>query len=180
VFLTGTHRLWRTDNFFSSAAPTWVPNALASPAPNPNSLNYPGTILEIEFIASDVSCNSYAYGNRGGEVWLTRDGGRTWTNLDPNRNLPPRPVNGLAFEPTNANIIYAALSSFDDATPGQPGHVFKTMNALSGSPTWTDISPPLNEPFNVIRADPTKSQADLCRKRHRAVAQHRCRCDLGA
>jgi uncharacterized protein (TIGR03437 family) len=154
IFLTGSNRMWRTDNFFSSAAPSWAPNGPASAAPLPNSLGYPGTILEIEFIASDTTCDSYAYGNRGGQVWLTRDGGKTWNDLDPGKNLPSRPVNGLAFDPTNPNIVYAALSSFDDATSGKPGHVFKTTNALSASQSWTNVSPPLNEPFNVIRVDP--------------------------
>jgi uncharacterized protein (TIGR03437 family) len=149
VFLTGSNRLWRSDNFFSAATPSWVSN---SPARIPDSLNY--TILEIEFLASDTTCGTYAYGNRGGQVQLTRDGGKTWTDLDPNQSLPPRPVNGLAFDPTNPNILYAALSSFDDATPGKPGHIFKTTNALSSSPSWLNVSPPLNQPFNVIRVDP--------------------------
>jgi len=154
VFLTGSNRLWRTNNFFSSDVPLWAANSPASSAPYPGSLGYPGTILEIEFVASDTSCNTYAYGNRGGQIQLTRDGGKTWIDLDPAKSLPPRPVNGLALDPTNPNVVYAALSSFDDVTPGKPGHVFKTANALSASPAWVNVSPPLNEPFNVIRVDP--------------------------
>src|SRR5262249_25060053 len=102
VFLTGSNRIWRTDNFFSASSPSWVPNGPGSSAP-------PGTILEIEFIASNSTCNSYVYGNRGGQAWLTRDGGKTWTDLDLGKNLPPRPVNGLAFDSTNSNILYVAL-----------------------------------------------------------------------
>jgi uncharacterized protein (TIGR03437 family) len=154
VFLTGTDRMWRTDKFFSSAAPTWVANSPPSPFPSPGSSGNPGTILEIDYVASDTTCNTYAYGTRGGEVQFTYDGGKTWTNLDPNKNLPARGVNGLAFDPTNPSTIYVALSSFDDATPGKPGHVFKTTNALSASPTWVNVSPALNQPFNVIRIDP--------------------------
>src|SRR5262249_38925285 len=122
VFLTGTDRLWRTDNFFSSAAPIWVANGPTSGLPFVRQ----GSILDIEYIASDTTCNTYAYGNRAGQVQLTRDGGRTWTDLDPQQNLPARPVNGLAFDPTNPDVAYAAISSFDDATPGKPGHIFKT------------------------------------------------------
>ncbi|HEY1339541.1 MAG TPA: IPT/TIG domain-containing protein [Bryobacteraceae bacterium] len=151
IFLTGTTRLWRTDNFFNSPAPTWVPDSPPGPTPVfPN----PATVLEIEFLASDATCNSYVYGNRGGQVQITRDGGKTWKDLDPGKNLPARPVNGLAFDPANPNILYAAVSSFDDATPGKPGHIFKSTNALAASPTWVNISPPLNQPFNVIRVDP--------------------------
>lgn len=155
VFLTGTNRMWRTNNFFGSAAPTWAANSPPSPFPYPFSIGYPGTILEIEYVASDTTCNTYVYGTRGGQIELTRDGGKTWTDLDPAKTLPPRPVNGLAFDPTNPNNLYAALSSFDDATPGKPGHVFKTTNALAASPTWANVSPPLNQPFKVIRVDPT-------------------------
>ncbi|HJZ96315.1 MAG TPA: hypothetical protein VKE70_07395, partial [Candidatus Solibacter sp.] len=157
VFLTGTNRMWRTDNFFSSAAPSWTANGPVLTGQNggpPTFANSPATILEISFVASDTSCNSYALGNRGGQVQLTRDGGKTWTDLDPNKNLPPRPVNGLAFDPANPNTLYAALSNFEEATPGKPGHVFKTTNALAASPAWVNVSPPLNEPFNVIRVDP--------------------------
>ncbi|MBI4907580.1 MAG: IPT/TIG domain-containing protein [Acidobacteria bacterium] len=144
VFLTGTYRMWRTDSFFGPAAPPWVAN---SPP-------YSGTILEIEYVSSDKTCNTYVYGTSGGTVQLTRDGGRTWIDLDPRKTLPPRPVNGLAFDPSDPNVIYAALSSFDDATPGKPGHVFKTMNALAATPGWVSVSPPLDQPFNVIRVDP--------------------------
>ena len=154
VFLTGTNRMWRTNAFFSSAAPTWVPNGPPHPYAFPNSINAPGTILAIEYAPSDPTCNTYAYGNRGGEVYLTTDGGGTWKALDAGKNLPARPVNSLAFDPTNPNVLYAALSSFDDATPGKPGHVFKTTNALSAVPSWTNVSPPANVPHNVIALDP--------------------------
>ncbi|HLK51703.1 MAG TPA: putative Ig domain-containing protein [Bryobacteraceae bacterium] len=158
VFVTGTNRIWRVNQFFSSASPLWAANNPPSAFPSPNLLNYQGTILTIEFAPSDATCNSYAYGIRGGQIQLTRNGGNTWTNLDPAMTLPSRPVNGLAFDPTNANILYAAFSSFDDATPGKPGHLFRTTNALSGSPTWLNVSPTLNEPFNVIRVDPVNTK----------------------
>ena len=157
VFLTGTNRAWRTNDFFSAATPTWVANGPVLDGQNgggsafPNS---PATILEIEFAPSDSTCNTYAIGNRRAQLQLTRDGGKTWTDLDPRRSLPPRPVNGLAFDPVNPNILYAALSSFDDATQGQPGHVFKTTNALAASPTWVNVGLQSNQPFNVIRVDP--------------------------
>ena len=153
VFLTGTLRMWRTDNFFNSTAPTWVANGPLGSA-GPNGLASVGTILSIGFAPTDRTCNTYAYGNRGGEVYLTTNGGGTWVDLDAGRTLPARPVNGLAFDPANPNILYIGLSSFDVATPGKPGHVFKTTNALSPSPTWSNISPAIDVPFNVITIDP--------------------------
>src|SRR5205823_6056897 len=103
VFVTGTNRMWRTNNFFSSTAPSWVANGPPSafPYPFPNALDYPGTIHEIEFSALDRVCNTYAYGTRGGQVKLTRNGGTTWTDLDSSKSPPPRPVNGLAFDGAN-------------------------------------------------------------------------------
>jgi photosystem II stability/assembly factor-like uncharacterized protein len=154
VFVTGTNRLWRTNDFFNSTAPTWFQNSPAHPYPIPTALRAPGTVLSIAYAPSDTSCNTYAYGNRGGELSLTQNGGGTWANLDPGRTLPARPINGLAFHPASPATLYAALSSFDNGTPGKPGHIFKTTNAQAPSPTWVDISPPADVPFNVIAIDP--------------------------
>ena len=155
VFLTGTNRVWRTNNFFSSAAPVWEANSPPHPFQNPQGLTAPGTILAIAF-APGSGCAAYAFGNRGGQIQLTRDGGGTWKDMDSGRRLPARHVNGLAFDPTNPEILYAAYSSFDNASPDQPGHVFKTTNAMSDAPTWTNVSPPLDQPFNVIAIDPAQ------------------------
>jgi photosystem II stability/assembly factor-like uncharacterized protein len=153
VFLTGTNRMYRSNDFFSASRPTWSQNSQTHPGMV--WLLSPGTILSIAFYAPDPTCNTYAFGNRGGEVQLTRDGGRAWTDLDPRRMLPARPVNSLAFDSSNEGTVYAAISSFDEATPFKPGHVFKTTNAFSSSPTWTNISPPDDLPFNVVAVDPT-------------------------
>ena len=64
-------------------------------------------------------------------------------------------VVSIVIHPTDPNILYAALSSFDDATPGKPGHVFKTTNALSASPLWVNVSPQADLPFNVVAVDPS-------------------------
>jgi photosystem II stability/assembly factor-like uncharacterized protein len=150
--------MWRTDNFFNSGAPSWAANGPAHPFAFPNSLVAPGTILGTAFAPSDTGCTTYVYGNRGGEVHFTRNGGGTWTDLDAGRTLPARPVNGLAFDPANPNILYVGLSSFDSGTPGKPGHMFKTQNALAASPLWTNVSPPIDVPFNVITVDPRNPQ----------------------
>ena len=155
VFLTGTNRMWRTNNFFGSGAPAWAANGPPHPFQFPGTLGAPGTILSIEFGPSDSGCDTYVFGNRGGQVQLTRDGGATWRDLDPGRQLPSRGVNWLAFDPTNSNVLYAALSSFDIATLDKTGHVFKTTNAMSDAPSWVNVSPPMDMPFNVVAVDPT-------------------------
>jgi photosystem II stability/assembly factor-like uncharacterized protein len=153
VFLAGTNRVWRTNNFFSSTMPSWTINSQTSDQ---------SSILGITFIESDRSCNTYAYGTRSGVVRLTNDGGATWIDLDPSKTLPERPINSLAFDPTNRNRAYLAISSYDVATPAKPGHIFRTDNALSSSPTWLRVGPPdqpfADVPFNVIAIDPRNPQ----------------------
>jgi hypothetical protein len=105
-------------------------NSPADTYPFPGSDDAPGTILSISFIDCDTTCNTYAYGNRSGQVRLTRDGGNNWIDLDPGKTLPTRHVNWLAFDPSNPN---AAISSFHDGIPGNPGHVFKSTNVMYGS-----------------------------------------------
>jgi uncharacterized protein (TIGR03437 family) len=155
IFLTGTNLLWRTNNFFNSTSPTWAPN---SPAGLPRSHGSPATILSIAYAPSDTTCNTYAFGTLGSSISITRDGGRSWTDLDPSKTIPARGINGLAFDPVNANILYVGVSGFNNGTPGMPGHVFKTSNALALSPAWTDMSPPQDQPFNVVAVDPENSR----------------------
>lgn len=72
--------------------------------------------------------------------------------------MPNRFVTDLEFDSTAANTLYVTLSGFDDGTPGQPGHVFKTMNALAAAPAWLNVSPPVDQPQNSIAVDPVDSQ----------------------
>ncbi len=73
--------------------------------------------------------------------------------------MPNRYVTGLAFGPGNANLLHASLSGFDESTPTEPGHVFKTTNALAAAPRWLNISPPVNLPQNAIVTDPANPDA---------------------
>ena len=152
VFLAGTTAIWRSNNFFGPSAPSWTVN----------SANESSSILAIGFGEVDRNCSMYAYATRQGVVRLTRDGGTTWSDLDPAKGLPARPINSLAFDPTNPNRMFAAVSSYDIATPAKPGHIFRTDNALSASPAWTRVGPPnqpyADMPFNVIAIDPRNPQ----------------------
>jgi photosystem II stability/assembly factor-like uncharacterized protein len=153
VFLAGTNRIWRTNDFFNSSMPSWALNS--QPAE-------PQSILTINFVESDRSCNTYAYGTRAGVVRMTKDGGTTWSDLDPSKTLPGRAVNSIAFDQTNSNRAFVAVSSYDAGTPTKPGHIFRTDNAQSSSPTWTRVGPPdqpfADMPFNAIAIDPRNTQ----------------------
>jgi photosystem II stability/assembly factor-like uncharacterized protein len=151
VFLTGTTNLWRTNNFFNSTAPSWFPNGPSDASATST------TIFTADFRATDANCGTYAYGTSKGEIRLTRDGGNTWVDLDPNKQLPARAIQSIAFDPAAGSTIYVAVSSFNAATAAKPGHVYKTTDALSSSPTWVNAGPPDDVPFNVVRLDPRNS-----------------------
>jgi photosystem II stability/assembly factor-like uncharacterized protein len=82
--------------------------------------------------------------------------GVTFTNVT--RNLPSRLVTRVAFDPNDPTVIYAVLSGFNNQTPDQPGHIFRTT--IAGS-TWTNISPALDVPFNAIALDGTPSPTTI-------------------
>ncbi len=161
IFIAGTNNLWRTTEFFSKMpllpGPTWFANGpemggcamLVSRA---------GCIAAMAFAASDTTCSTYAFAAGDGRLLRTVNAGGSWEDLDPSNAVPNRFVTDLAFAAADANILYVTLSGFDEGTPDQPGHVFKTSNALATTPTWSDVSPPANLPHNVIAIDPADPQ----------------------
>lgn len=151
VFLAGTDRLWHTGNFFNSSPglPTWTAKTPSIGA----------AISAVAFAPSDNNCATYAYGDRNGRLRLTSNGSTTPpTDIDPANRVPNRWVTDLAFNPIDPNILYLTLSGFDEATAGQPGHVFRTSNALAANPTWVNVSPPINIPHNTVAVDPANPQ----------------------
>jgi hypothetical protein len=90
-------------------------------------------------------------------TWSAFNGGCPGTPAAP---LPCRFVTDINVPATDAtgNTAYAAFSGFNVNTPGQPGHLFRTVNGLSGSPTWANISGDLPDtPVNAIVVDPSHS-----------------------
>lgn len=154
IMIAGTTRLLKCVNFFSVAAPTTIQDLV-----NIWSLNGPemnSHITALAFAKSDASGNTYAFGTANGELRLTsQGGGSSWVNIDAGNTVPNRFVTQVAFHPQNANVLYVTLSGFNQGTPGKSGHVFKTANALATSPTWVNVSPPVNLPHNAIAVDPS-------------------------
>jgi len=149
VVIAGSHALWKSQDFFSALTPSWTLNG-----PEMNS-----PITAVAFAPSDVSCQIYAFGTDSSQLRISSIGGGSsagaWIDLDPGNSVPPRVVTDLAFHPTNANVLYVTLSGYDENTPGQPGHLFKTSNALSASPTWLNVSAPAsNLPYDTVSLDP--------------------------
>jgi len=145
VFIAGTTRVWKSVNFFSAATPTWSDN---------NSGGFNANVSALAFAASDTNCNTYAAGGVNGALRLTSNGGSSWGDLNAGGTVPGRAATDLAFHPVDPNVLYVTLSGFDEGTPGKPGHLFRTTNALGPSPTWTNISPPVNLPHNTVAVDP--------------------------
>jgi hypothetical protein len=149
--LTASNRLWRTNQFFLESDPLWFSNSPAF-----HGFPFSAYLPAFDF-APGFLCSGYALGTAEGELRLTTTHGTSWTDLDPGNNLPDRYVSDLMFDPGDPDILYVTFTGFDNDVPHQPGHVFKTTNALSASPRWTNISPPSDVPVNTIFLDPGDS-----------------------
>jgi len=159
VLIAGTDNLWKSTDFFTAAAPSWSANGPEmGVCSNSRSQMIGGCISALGFAASDATCSTYAFATGAGQILLTADGGANWRDLDPDNAMPNRYVSDLAFAPTDGNTLYVTLSGFDEGTPGQPGHVFKTSNALATTPTWSNVSPPADLPYDSIAVDPVDSR----------------------
>lgn len=168
VVVAGSNNMWKSTNFFTPGAdPEWYVNGPEETGPNGELV----AISAIAFAPSDPCSLTYAYGTARGNLRITVTAGELsggigtqsidtvgpWKNLDPLGQVPDRPVTAIAFHPTNAAIIYVALSSFDGATPG---HIFKTSNGLDPYPTWENVTPNppgkprIDFPINALAIDP--------------------------
>lgn len=144
IFVAGTTRLWKTKNFFGGPPPSWLSDGPEMGA----------GISAIAFAPKDKTCGTYAFATAAGQLRVTQDGGVTWSDLDGNQTLPGRYVTEMVFDDTDSNVLYVTYSGFDEGTPTRPGHVFKTTNALSATPVWNNVSPPVNLPHNTIVVNP--------------------------
>ena len=144
VVITGTcAQIWRSEDAFSADEPTW----------NINSAELSEDPGAMAFAPSDTTCATYAIGAPLGKIWVTINGGRTWSQIGPANQLPTRVVTCLAFDPRDARKLYATLSGFN-ADGGRAGHVYVCSDITSLNPTWIDISPPLDSPHDAIAVDP--------------------------
>ncbi len=153
-FIVGTANLLAATDFFASGpkVPNWTPNFA------PNIVAY-GVPTAVAFSPADPSCATYALATTKSQIWITATGGGTaassWRRIDAS-TLPSRYPTAVAFDPTTSNTLYVTYSGFNAYTPGTPGHVFKTTDALAAAPTWTKITTPMDFPHNAIAVDPTR------------------------
>ncbi len=92
-------------------------------------------------------------GTDDGLIQLTRDGGKTWTNVTPRALTPWSKVSMLEVSPFDAETAYAAVDRhrLDDLRP----YFFRTHD---GGKTWQEISQGIPEGsyVQVVREDPAR------------------------
>ena len=102
---------------------------------------------------SPVDSNTIWAGTDDGLIHVTRNGGRTWTDVTPPQLGPWWKVSIMDASHFDANTAYAAVNTFrlDDLRP----HLYRTRD---GGKTWTEIVNGMADdaPTNVIREDPVR------------------------
>jgi photosystem II stability/assembly factor-like uncharacterized protein len=92
-------------------------------------------------------------GTDDGRIQVTRDGGKTWSDVTPRGLAPWSKVATLDISPLDPATVYAAVDRhrLDDFTP----HAFRTHD---GGRTWTAITAglPDDNSVDVVRADPVR------------------------
>jgi uncharacterized repeat protein (TIGR01451 family) len=147
IFIAGTDNLWLCTNFFTATVPRW----------RSNGPEMGRDITAIAFAPSDLTSSTYAFGTEFGDLRLTTNAGASWINIDIGNKVPDRYVTDLAFDPADSSVLCVTLSGFNDNTPGQPGHLFRTANASAANTIWVNISPPVDLPHNTLVFDPFDS-----------------------
>jgi photosystem II stability/assembly factor-like uncharacterized protein len=135
VLVAGADNVWRSDD----AAASWSSNS-------PDPLG-PGVAITVAFAPSDTTCSTYFVSTSSDNLWRTTDGGSSWDEIS--GGAFNRQVNDLGVDPTDADVVYAALAGFSGS------HLYKSTNALDPAPSWTasDTGIP-DTPANAVLIDP--------------------------
>jgi photosystem II stability/assembly factor-like uncharacterized protein len=123
-------------------------NAAAAAAGAGGGVGAPAAGGSIQTLApSPVSADVIWVGTSTNLIHVTRDGGKTWTNVTP-KNLPPAAVNVIDPSHASAGTAYAALLSRDSHP-----HIYRTTDY---GQNWQDISSGLPDDGTArsVREDP--------------------------
>ena len=96
---------------------------------------------------SGANCTQAAAGTAA--FSCTPNGAASWVNLTGgNAVLPNRAIQGVGFDPSNSQVVYAAVGGFNANTPGTPGHLFQaSCSAGCTSPaSWAWVNKTGNLP----------------------------------
>ncbi len=141
ILYYGSNYLYKTTNgtdFWSVISP----DLTGGPYPAYSSF---GTITTIAVSRSNG--NVVYVGTDDGYVWVTTNGGGTWTDI--RTGLPDRWITRVAVDPNDDAVAYVTLSGYryNEYTP----HIFRTTDHGA---TWANISGDLPDaPINDIKID---------------------------
>ncbi len=108
-----------------------------------------GTITTIG--VSEVNSQVIYAGTDDANVWVTRNGGSSWTNIS--TGLPNRWITRVVPDPVEENVVYVCVSGFRNAE--RDAHLFRSGNFGA---TWVNIGDGLPEgPLNDVIPDPEVS-----------------------
>ena len=109
-----------------------------------------GVIYTIAPSYKDI--NTIWVGTDDGLIQITKDGGKTWSNVTPPGVTDWSKVSLMDASHTDVNTAYAAVNRIrcDDMKP----HIYKTKD---GGKSWTEIVNGLpDDPINVVKEDPIR------------------------
>jgi photosystem II stability/assembly factor-like uncharacterized protein len=101
---------------------------------------------------SYIDTNTIWTGTDDGLIHVTKNGGKTWTNVTPSAITSWSKISLMDASHTDVNTAYAAVNRIrlDDMHP----HIYKTTD---GGKTWKEIVNGLpNDPINVVKEDPVR------------------------
>ncbi|MCX6641328.1 MAG: T9SS type A sorting domain-containing protein [bacterium] len=142
VLYYGTYRLYKTTN----SAGGWTAISTDLTDGNQGGTVTFNTITTIS--VSPLNGQVIYVGTDDGNVWVTQNGGTSWTPIY--ANLPDRWITRVLASSASMGTAYVTLSGY--RTGDYLAHVFRTTN-YGGN--WTDVSGNLPEgPVNAIVEDP--------------------------
>lgn len=95
--------------------------------------------------------NTIYTGSADGELWVSRNFGATWTQIDENGSggLPDRAYTSIAINPLNSNDVVVAIGGTGT------DHVYRCTNTAAGTPVWTSVDNGLPDlQANDVKMDP--------------------------
>lgn len=107
-------------------------------------------LLEYVAVAPSDSNRIYA-GSSAGELFMTTDGGKNWSEIDQGAtSLPIRFITSIAVSPDDPSRIVVTVSGTGSS------HVWRCPDTTAANPVWVDAGVGLPDvPTNTICLDPT-------------------------
>ncbi|MGB8541141.1 MAG: hypothetical protein WCD49_05835 [Candidatus Acidiferrales bacterium] len=143
---------WQTISPDLSREKPGIPASLGNmAADDPKAQKIRGAIYALAPSFKDL--NTLWAGTDDGLFWITRDGGKNWTNITPAEIIPWSKVTQMTASHYDEQSAYASVSRFriDDLHP----YIYRTHD---GGKTWQLIinGLPDNAPVDTVREDPLR------------------------